>query len=207
MLRAGIVGWGQWGRHLGRAVAANGSWDLRAIADLRDDRLANALQSHPHVAVHSTAEPVWSDSALDAVVIATPAVTHFDLALAALESGKHVLVEKPMTQTSVEARTLVAEAARRGLVLMVDHTYLFSQPVRAMRALIEAGKVGSPLRCESSRLNLVQCPGNSWAFGRRCIPPGGVAPPSHMPNILGRRALPAGRIDALGAPAISWTLH
>jgi predicted dehydrogenase len=106
------------------------------------------------VRVTTTPADVWNDPAVDAVVIATPVQFHFELALAALRAGKHVLVEKPMTSTSEQAARLIEEAAARRLVLMVDHTFVYTGAVRKMRELAEAGELGDIYYYDSVRINL-----------------------------------------------------
>jgi predicted dehydrogenase len=97
---------------------------------------------------------VWSDPAVDAVVVATPVEHHFELAMGALRAGKHVLVEKPIASTSGQASTLIEEAAKRRLTLMVDHTFVYTGAVRKMRELTERGELGDIYYYDSVRINL-----------------------------------------------------
>jgi len=92
-----------------------------------------ARRAHPGVPAVADAAALFAGPGIDAVVIATPVASHFPLAMAALRAGKHVLVEKPLTGSADEARALVEESERRGLVLMVDHTFVFSPAVGALR--------------------------------------------------------------------------
>ena len=97
---------------------------------------------------------IFDDVAIDAVVIVTPVHSHFDLALKALKSGKHVLVEKPMTETSDQAQLLINEAEKRGLTLMVDHTFVYTGSVYAIKELIQRKDLGVLYYYDSTRINL-----------------------------------------------------
>ena len=123
------------------------------MADGSSERRLQAGQAHPGIALWDSGRRLLADPRIDAVVIATPARTHFELALAALRAGKHVLVEKPLAATSEQAVILIEESARRGLVLMVDHTFLYCPPVRAIRALLDSAELGLPHYYLSARLN------------------------------------------------------
>ena len=153
MIRVGVIGWGYWGPNLGRNVAASGSCRLVGVADGSSERRLQAGQAHPGIALWDSGRRLLADPRIDAVVIATPARTHFELALAALRAGKQVLVEKPLAATSEQAVILIEESARRGLVLMVDHTFLYCPPVRAIRALLDSAELGLPHYYLSARLN------------------------------------------------------
>jgi predicted dehydrogenase len=99
-------------------------------------------------------EELLANPSVDAVAIATPVSTHFDLGMQALRAGKHVLLEKPMTTTSAESVALIEEAERRGLVLMVDHTFVYTGAVRKIRDLVGSGKIGELYYYDSARVNL-----------------------------------------------------
>lgn len=154
MIRIGVIGWGYWGPNLGRNIAANQNCVLFGIADHSAGRRAAAGTDYPDVALLPAGEELIADPRIDAVVIATPVHTHFDLALAALRAGKHVLLEKPITESSEQALILIEESERRDLTLMVDHTFLFSPAVRAIRGLLDADALGRLLYFDSARLNL-----------------------------------------------------
>ncbi len=125
-----------------------------AVSDLRRDHLSAVQRRYPAVGVTTSARELIDDPSVDAVVIATPVASHFDLAMAALRAGKHVLVEKPMAATSEEALRLIDEAARRRLVLMVDHTFVYTGAVRKIRELAAAGELGDIYYYDSVRINL-----------------------------------------------------
>jgi predicted dehydrogenase len=150
----GLIGWGYWGPNLGRNLAASERCRLTAVADPSPERLSLAAAVCPAARLTPSAESLLADPDIDAVVIATPAASHCALALAALHAGKHVLVEKPFTRTSSEALRLIEESERRGLILMVDHTFLFSPAVHAVRDLLGADALGPLQSYESARLNL-----------------------------------------------------
>jgi predicted dehydrogenase len=153
LLRIGLLGYGYWGPNLGRVIQASQSCELAAVTDLSSARLAQAGIKHSGVQLTDRWSEVVSDRSIDAVVIATPVDSHFDLALAALSAGKHVFVEKPMTQTSAEAIRLIEESERRRLVLMVDHTFLFEPAVLAISKVISAGELGRVTSWKSERTN------------------------------------------------------
>ncbi|MGH8315881.1 MAG: Gfo/Idh/MocA family protein, partial [Steroidobacterales bacterium] len=116
--------------------------------------LAKAGKRHPAARLESDWKQVINDPTVDAVMVATPVESHFRIAMAALQAGKHVLVEKPITPTSREASMLVAEAKTRGLILMVDHTYVYTGAVRKIRDLVTKGDVGDIYYYDSTRVNL-----------------------------------------------------
>src|SRR5215469_9387656 len=121
-LRVAVIGYGYWGPNLVRNFANSDSVQFIAVSDLDTTRLAICKRLYPGVTTSTEVRDVLRNSRIDAVAIATPVHTHYDLALAALKAGKHVLVEKPLAQTSDQALRLIDEADRRHLLLMVDHT-------------------------------------------------------------------------------------
>jgi predicted dehydrogenase len=154
MVRVAVVGYGYWGPNLVRNFAEAPGTELAAVCDVDPGRLARAGARYPGVATVTDDRELLADPKIDAVAIATPVGTHFDLALRALQAGKHVLVEKPLTATSQQARKLIAEAAQRGRVLMVDHTFVYTGAVRKIRELIAAGELGDVYYYDSARVNL-----------------------------------------------------
>jgi len=116
--------------------------------------LAQAGLEHPGASLHADAAELISDPSIDAVVIATPVDKHFELALAALEAGKHVFIEKPMTRTSGESERLIEESDRRALVLMVDHTFLFEPAIGAIAQVLQNGELGRVRSWSSDRMNV-----------------------------------------------------
>ncbi|HZU90371.1 MAG TPA: Gfo/Idh/MocA family oxidoreductase [Stellaceae bacterium] len=137
-----VIGYGYWGPNLVRNFAGAEEARVVAVSDLDPEKLALVGRRHPDVAVTTEFRDLLQDGRIDAVVIATPVNTHYELALAALRAGKHVLIEKPLAETSEQARRLIDEAARRKLVLLVDHTFLYTAAVRKIRQLIGDGVLG-----------------------------------------------------------------
>jgi predicted dehydrogenase len=154
VIRVGVIGYGYWGPNLVRNLSETPGADVRAIADGRSERLALAGARHPAARLTARAADLIADPDVDAVAIATPVHTHFDLALRALQAGNHVLLEKPLTPTADEGRRLIDEATRRRLVLMVDHTFVYTGAVRRIRELVQDGSLGRVLYYDSVRVNL-----------------------------------------------------
>jgi len=154
LIRVGVVGYGYWGPNLVRNFSACPSTQVVAIADLSDDRRAAASRAYPGVKVSAEYRDLLRNTQVDAVAISTPVSTHFPLAMEALKAGKHVLVEKPMTASSDQALRLIEEADRRHLILMVDHTFVYTGAVRKIREIIEQGSLGEIYYYDSTRVNL-----------------------------------------------------
>jgi len=153
-LRIGVIGYGYWGPNLVRNFAAGPRTCVVAIAESSPDRRQAAATSFPHIRCVGDAAQLIGDPDVDAVAIATPIFTHHGLAKAALEAGKHVLVEKPLAPSVAEAEELAELAERTGRVLMVDHTFVYTAAVRKIRALIAGGDLGRVLYLDSVRINL-----------------------------------------------------
>ncbi|MDH7487324.1 MAG: Gfo/Idh/MocA family oxidoreductase [Anaerolineae bacterium] len=154
MIGVGVIGYGYWGPNLVRNfVEAPGSQVL-AVCDLRPERLALARSRYPAIETTTDYREVLADGRIDAIAIATPVSTHFDLAMQALRSGRHVLVEKPLTATSEQAARLIEEAAARRRVLMVDHTFVYTGAVRKIRELVAGHELGDIYYYDSVRVNL-----------------------------------------------------
>lgn len=159
-----VIGVGNWGRNVLRNFAALPTVDLRAICDASPQNLTRAAASHPGVTRLSDPQAALNDPAITAVAIATPAVTHFNIAMAALEAGKHVFVEKPMTMSARDARTLVAAAEKAKKVLMVGHLLEYHPAVEKLKSLVDTGELGSIRYLYSQRVNLgvVRKDENAW---------------------------------------------
>jgi predicted dehydrogenase len=149
-----VIGAGYWGPNLVRTAQATPALRLEWLCDLDEQRARRVLGSYTTVRPTTSFETVLRDRSVDAVAIATPAATHFDLVRAALEAGKHVLIEKPLTLSVSEGRKLVDLAERSGLVLMCDHTYCYTPAVRRIRELVRGGEVGTVQFVDSVRINL-----------------------------------------------------
>jgi predicted dehydrogenase len=149
-----VVGAGYWGPNLVRTALATPGLRLGWLCDLDVERANAVLGAYTTVRVTNSYDSVLADSSVAAVAIATPADTHFDLARAALEAGKHVLVEKPLTPSIAEGEKLAALARRSELVLMCDHTYCYTPAVQRIRELIQDGQIGDVQFIDSVRINL-----------------------------------------------------
>jgi predicted dehydrogenase len=154
MIRVGVIGYGYWGPNLVRNFMAAPNSSVVAVCDLREERLAPLRKLYPAIKAANNPCDVINDSKVDAVVIATPVSSHFELAMAALKAGKHVLVEKPLAANSADARQLIVEAESRKLVLMVDHTFVYTDAVRKTRELISSGELGEIYYYDAVRVNL-----------------------------------------------------
>jgi predicted dehydrogenase len=148
----GVIGCGYWGPKLIRNFSSVPGAAVVAICDRSAERLAQQRRPGPSVHATTSADELIARPDVDAVVIATPVSTHFDLALKALQSGKHVLVEKPLAASSTLGERLIDEAARHNLVLMVDHTFVYTGAVGTIGRLLD--DVGDILYYDSVRINL-----------------------------------------------------
>lgn len=150
----GVIGYGYWGPNIVRNFFSLDNCRIKAVADERQERLALLSKNFPSIPGVTSADDILTDPAINAVVIATPVFTHFQLAKKALENNKHVLIEKPMASTVAESEALIDLAEKKGLVLMVDHTFLYTGAVQKMKELIGSGFIGTPRYFDSSRINL-----------------------------------------------------
>ncbi|MHB1063936.1 MAG: Gfo/Idh/MocA family protein [Georgenia sp.] len=153
-LRAAVIGAGYWGPNLARNFRNHPDWDLVAVCDLDTDRARRVVGARSTVEVMSDTAELLARDDIDAVAVATPAHTHAPIALAALEAGKHVVVEKPLADRSDLARQMVDRARTLDRVLMVDHTFCYTPVVLKMRELIADGALGDIHFVDSVRINL-----------------------------------------------------
>lgn len=153
-INIGIIGYGYWGPNLVRNFAEIPGAQVKIVSDFKPELLAKVQARYPSIQTTTNCQDIFNNPSIDAVVIATPVFTHFDLALAALQAGKHVMVEKPMTTSSEQALRLIEEAATRKLVLMVDHTFVYTGAVRKMHDLIASNELGEIYYFDSVRVNL-----------------------------------------------------
>jgi predicted dehydrogenase len=153
-ITVGVIGCGYWGPNLIRNFAENEEASLRWVCDADARRLERVARRYPSARTASDFRELLADSRLDSVVIATPVATHYAFARAALEAGKHVLVEKPFTASVREAEELIALAESRRLTLMVDHTFIYTGAVRRIKELVTSGELGDLLYFDSVRINL-----------------------------------------------------
>lgn len=153
-LRIGVLGCGYWGPNLVRNFARHPGSRVEAVCDVRYERAVRVGAEYRVPTVTDRPEDVVRAADLDLIVIATPSSTHFELARAALEAGKHVLVMKPLTTRVEHAEELCDLAERQGLLVAVDHTFVFTGAVRKMRELIALGEIGDLYYFDSVRINL-----------------------------------------------------
>ena len=154
MISVGVIGYGYWGPNIVRNFAELPDARVTRVTDLRPECLERVRARYSSTKVGTDHNDVINDPSVDAVVIATPVRTHFELGMAALRAGKHVWMEKPLAATSEEAARLLDEADRRGLALMVDHTFVFTPAVQKMRELTRGGELGDIQYYDSVRINL-----------------------------------------------------
>jgi len=154
MIRVGVIGYGYWGPNLVRNFMEAPGSTVVSVCDLRVERLGLVRKRYPSVKTTNRVDELFGDAAIDAIVIASPVSTHFELAQAALKAGKHVLVEKPLAANSDQGKRLIDEALRRRLILMVDHTFVYTGAVRKIRELIAANTLGDIYYYDAVRVNL-----------------------------------------------------
>ena len=153
-ISVGVVGCGYWGPLLVRNFKNLSNCHLKSVCDVNEVRLKHMRGLYPDIEYLTDYQQFLNGSGLDAVVISTPVKYHYALAKASLNAGKHTFIEKPMASTSAECEELIEIAERKGLVLMVDHTFLYSSPVRKIVEIIQAGDLGDIRYINSRRLNL-----------------------------------------------------
>jgi predicted dehydrogenase len=154
IVRVGVIGYGYWGPNIVRNFHAQERSRVVAVCDKSAKSLGRARQAHPEIAVTEECNELLEATDIDVVAIVTPVWTHYELAKAALENGKHVFVEKPFTCTTSQAEELIELAERKRLKIMVDHTFLFTGAVRRIRQLIDDGTLGELYYYDSTRVNL-----------------------------------------------------
>jgi predicted dehydrogenase len=154
VVNIGVIGYGYWGPNLVRNFAEAQGANVAAVADLDPKKLETVKRRYPAITVTQRFQDLLEDPSIDAIAVATPVNTHFELGMAALKAGKHLWLEKPMTETSLQARKLVEEAEKRKLVLLVDHTFIYTGAVRKMGEVIKSGDLGRVYYYDSTRVNL-----------------------------------------------------
>lgn len=154
MIRIGVIGYGYWGPNLVRNFYETPGAQVVCVSDLRPDRLKLVQGRYPTIRVTTDQRELIDDPGVDAVAIATPVSTHYELALRALQAGKHVFVEKPLAGTGEQVQRLIDAAQKADRVLMVDHTFVYTGAVRKIREVIDAGTLGDIYYYDSTRVNL-----------------------------------------------------
>jgi predicted dehydrogenase len=154
VITVGVIGYGYWGPNLVRNFVETAGARVAWVTDIRPERLPLVTARYPTIRVSTDYRDILNDPAVDAVAIATPVSSHFELGLAAITAGKHVLLEKPMASSGDQASRLIAEADSRALTLMVDHTFVYTPAVQKMRELTRDGQLGEIYYYDSVRINL-----------------------------------------------------
>lgn len=154
MLSLGVIGYGYWGPNVARNFNNCRGARLDSICDLDGERLKLAKSMFPFVAISSNPKDLLNSENIQALAIVTPVFSHYELAKAALENGKHIFVEKPFTLNSRQAEELIDLAFKKKLKIMVDHTFLFTGAVRKIREILNSGELGSLFFYDSTRINL-----------------------------------------------------
>src|SRR5437764_10651926 len=154
MIRIGVIGYGYWGPNVVRNLHRVEGSRVAMVCDKSPEMLRRVNQTYPEIKTTTNSCDVLCSAEIDAVAVITPVWTHFELAKKALENGKHVFVEKPFTSDSAQAEELIKLAERKGLCIMVDHTFLFTGAVRKIRQLVDQNALGSLYYYDSMRVNL-----------------------------------------------------
>lgn len=153
-IRVAQLGVGYWGPNLLRNLAGCPRCEVAKVVELSPERRSYVAKQFPNVAVTDRPDDVFNDASIDAVVIATPVASHFDLCMQALAAGKHILVEKPMARTVDEVEKIAGMAAQMQRVAMVGHTFIYNSAVRYLRSIINVGELGQIRYIYCQRLNL-----------------------------------------------------
>ena len=154
MIKIGLIGFGYWGPNLARNFNVNPEFELASICDFSPDRLENAGRFYPQVSLHNNVDEFFKNTELDAVAIATPVASHYDFTKKALDSGRHVWLEKPMTEKVEQAQELIELAQKKNKTLHVDHTFVYTGAVGKIKDLIEDAELGELIYYDSTRVNL-----------------------------------------------------
>jgi predicted dehydrogenase len=154
MIKIGLIGYGYWGPNLARNFNNNPDLELTSICDFSNDRLKAAGNLYSQTKLVNQVDELFNDNNLDAIAISTPVSTHFDLAKKALLSGKHVWLEKPMTEKVEQAEELIDLSESKDKVLLVDHTFIYTGAVQKIKDLIQKGEIGDLIYYDSTRVNL-----------------------------------------------------
>lgn len=154
MLRFGVIGYGYWGPNIVRNIQSLSSAEVVAICDKREASISKARKACPGARIYTDSSEIIGATDIDVIAIITPVWTHYDMAKQALEQGKHVFIEKPFTTTSNQAEELIELAEKKGLTVMVDHTFLFTGAVKKIRQLIDENVLGKLYYYDSMRVNL-----------------------------------------------------
>ena len=153
-MKFGVIGYGYWGPNIVRNLLSLEGSQVVAIAEISPTARARARKAYPSITLTEDAMDVVTSTEIDAIAVVTPVWTHYELAKAALENGKHIFVEKPFTSNADQAQELIDLALKKNLTIMVDHTFLFTGAVRKISQLLNEGSLGKLYYYDSTRVNL-----------------------------------------------------
>ena len=154
MIKIGLIGYGYWGPNLARNFNVNPDFEFTAICDQSADRLEKAGRYYPQAKLFDNLNDFYNHTDIDVIAVSTPVASHYDLAKRALLSGRHVWLEKPMTEKVEQGEELIELAQQKNKVLLVDHTFVYTGAVRKIKELIEQKELGEVVYYDSTRVNL-----------------------------------------------------
>lgn len=154
MINVGVIGAGYWGPNIIRNFTSHPNTQVIMVSDLLESRLQKIKKTYPHIKTTTNTDALLTNNELDLIAICTPVSTHFELAQKAIEQGKHVFIEKPMTSSLEEAKELLKFASKKNVHIFVDHTFLFTPTVQYIKHLLDNDFVGDLLYFDSVRINL-----------------------------------------------------
>jgi predicted dehydrogenase len=154
MIEVGVVGVGYWGPNIIRNFVSNKKTQINTCCDLNQDRLDSISSIYPSLKTTKDHNDIINNPEIDLVAVCTPVFSHYEIAKLALEAGKHVLIEKPMTSTSAQSEELVNLAEQKGLQIFVDHTFVFTGAVKKIKEVVQSGELGEIYYFDSVRVNL-----------------------------------------------------
>lgn len=154
MIKVGIIGFGYWGPNIARNISQTHGLELSAICDIKEDRRQEAARLYPRAGIYRNAQQLILSDDIDVVAVVTPVHTHYELGKMVLENQKHLFIEKPFTATVAQAEELIDISHKKGSLIMVDHTFLFTGAVRKMKEIIDKGDLGELFFYDSVRVNL-----------------------------------------------------
>jgi predicted dehydrogenase len=154
MINVGLIGFGYWGPNLARNFNLNSDFNLSAICDFSSDRLETAGKYYPATNLYKDLNEFYKDTTIDVIAIATPVSTHYKLAKNAILTGRHVWLEKPLTETVAQSEELIELAEQKNKILLVDHTFVYTGAVQKIKEVIDKGELGDLIYYDSTRVNL-----------------------------------------------------
>ena len=154
MIKLGIIGCGYWGANLVRNFYQADNCEIKIVAEESSARQDFVKSNYPEIKVTSDYKELLKDGVIDAIIVATPASHHYELAEESLRAGKHVFVEKPLALTSRDAEELVALADKAKKILMVGHTVIYNEAIKKLKEFVDSGEIGEIYYAYASRLNL-----------------------------------------------------